>query len=67
MLSIIGGVIIIVLLGIIGYVTLKHQREITAIKEDIGELELSIGCLYEDIKGLKKKQKSARGKKTSQP
>jgi hypothetical protein len=67
MLSIIGDVVIIGLLGIIGYVVLRHQREIAAIKEDIGELELGIGCLSEDMKGLKKKQKDAGGKKTSQP
>jgi hypothetical protein len=43
-----------------------EEEEQTAIKEDIGELELGISCLYEDMKGLKKKQKSARRKKTSQ-
>jgi hypothetical protein len=67
MLNIIGSVVTIVLLGIIGYATVKHQKEIKAIKRDIEELDLGLGCLYEDVRKLEKKQKNAGGKKKSQP
>jgi hypothetical protein len=63
MFNVIVGAAIIVVLGIIGYATAKHQREIKAIKRDIAELDLGLGCLYEDVGKLEKKQKKAGGKK----
>jgi hypothetical protein len=68
MLNVIGGIIILVLLGLIGYATAKHQKEIKTIKRDIEELDLGLGYLYEDVGKLEKKQKRAEGgKKKSQP
>jgi hypothetical protein len=67
MLNVIGSIVIIVLLGVIGYATIKHQKEIKNMKRDIEELDLCLRCLYEDVGKLEKKQKGTREKKTSQP
>jgi hypothetical protein len=65
MLNAIVGIVIIVLLGLIGYATAKHQKEIKTIKEDIKDLYISLGFIYKAI--VEKKQKKAGGEKKSQP